>query len=258
MDIQNIQAHWPAAEIINPMGRAHVALLCEHASAFIPPGMDDLGLTAKDRYSHAVWDIGALDTARRLTARFDAPLVACGLSRLFYDCNRPPEAPDAIPARSEVIDVPGNRDLTDADRALRCQLAHDHFHAAAAFVLDSRTEWDALITVHSFTPVYKGMTREVDIGFLHDANDELAQRALAHAQKNSPYKVALNEPYSATDGVTYSLRKHAEARGLPSLMIEVRNDLVDALAGAEAMADHLYSILAPALDEMTNTSRGGA
>lgn len=243
---------WPTVEIVNPGGAGGMALICEHASALIPPDLRDLGIAPEHRLSHAVWDIGARDMGCRLAARLDAPLVACGLSRLVYDCNRPSDAPDAIPAQSEVVRVPGNEGLSAADRAARCRAAHDPFHAGVAALLDSR-DWQALVTLHSFTPVYRGQRRDLDIGFLHDADDRLARAVLARAEAAGRYRVALNEPYDMTDGVTYSLRKHGQARGLPNVMIEVRNDLIATLAGAQALADHLCDILVPALDDI----RGG-
>ena len=106
----------PAAEVVNPNGRAPVCLVCEHASAAIPSSLGALGLADADRYSHAVWDIGAEELARTLSRRLDAPLVLARVSRLVYDCNRPPEREDAMPARTETIDIPGNRDLTPAER----------------------------------------------------------------------------------------------------------------------------------------------
>lgn len=238
---------WPAVEIVNPGGTGAAALICEHASAFIPPDLRDLGIAPEHRRSHAVWDIGARDMGCRLAARLDAPLVACGLSRLVYDCNRPPDAPDAIPAQSEVVRVPGNEGLSAADRAARCRAAHDPFHAGVSALLDARRDWQALVTLHSFTPVYRGRRRDLDIGFLHDADDRLARAVLARAGAAGRYRVALNEPYDMSDGVTYSLRKHGGARGLPNVMIEVRNDLIATPAGAQALADHLQQILVPAL-----------
>ncbi|NND18222.1 MAG: N-formylglutamate amidohydrolase, partial [Silicimonas sp.] len=80
----------PAAEVVNPGGCAPICLVCEHASPAIPSSLGLLGLADEDRYSHAVWDPGAGDLARSLSERLDAPLVLGRVSRLVYDCNRPP------------------------------------------------------------------------------------------------------------------------------------------------------------------------
>lgn len=241
-----MQSDGPSAEVVRPEGGGPLVLACEHAACHIPAEYGDLGLSGPALRSHAAWDIGARDVALALSSLFDAPLVAGVVSRLVYDLNRPLDAASAIPAKSEVYDIPGNSGLSAEERAARHARWHDPFHAALAQVLDGR-RGGAFVTVHSFTPVYNGARREVEIGYLHDAGDGLARAALAAEEARGRYRSALNEPYAASDGVTYTLRKHGEARGLPSLMIEVRNDLIDTEDKARAMAGHLYGTLAAAL-----------
>ena len=126
-----------AAKTFGPQGRAPALLLCEHASNAIPAAYGDLGLDAEAMTSHAAWDPGALDLAQRISQDWGLPLVYGAVSRLVYDCNRPPEAPDAIPARSEMYAIPGNRDLTDASRAARAAACATSALAAAFLVLES-------------------------------------------------------------------------------------------------------------------------
>lgn len=244
----------PAVTVLNRDGAAPVVLLCEHASARIPARYQGLGLPAEARRAHIAWDIGAAEVAEALALRMDAPLVRCEVSRLVYDCNRPLEAPDAIPAQSEIFEIPGNRDLSAAERAARHAAIHDPFHAAAAEVLDhaqTRHARPALITVHSFTPVYRGTSRKVELGFLSDgAPTALSRAALAAEDQAGRYVARLNEPYDASDGVTYSLARHGTARGLPTLMIEIRNDLIDQTESAQSMAAHLEQTLGTALAQI--------
>lgn len=244
-----MQSAFPAVEIIRPKGQGPVVLVCEHASRAMPPAYGSLGLDEAAMRSHAAWDIGAMEVAVALSAMLDAPLVMGGVSRLIYDLNRPPEAASAIPDRSEIFDIPGNRNLSDQDRAARAAAIHDPFHNALSDLLDQRAP-TALVTIHSFTPVYNGVAREVEIGFLHDADGTLAKAALAAEEARGTYRAALNEPYTAADGVTYTLAKHGEARGLPALMIEVRNDLIDTSDTAEAMAAHLKDTLEAAMTQI--------
>ena len=60
---------------------------------------------------------------------------------------------------------------------------------------------------------------------------------------DGPLRVDLNAPYSAADGVTYTLAKHATARGIPSVMIEVRNDLLVSDADVSGVAAQLAAML---------------
>ncbi|WP_252945074.1 N-formylglutamate amidohydrolase [Oceanicola sp. 502str15] len=237
---------WEPAEVTRAEGRGPVVLVCEHASREFPQPWGDLGLGPEAAASHAAWDIGALDVAKALAALLDSPLVSARASRLIYDLNRPLEAHDAIPAKSEVYEIPGNIGLSAPERALRHKALHDPFHGRLTGVLDGR-ETDALVTIHSFTPVYRGVRREVELGFLYHEDARMAEAALAVERARGSYRAALNEPYAASDGVTYTLRKHGEARDLPSLMIEIRNDLIDTEARARDMAVHLMPALAAAI-----------
>lgn len=214
----------PAAELVNPHGTAPVCLVCEHASAAIPAALGDLGLADADRLSHAVWDIGAAALARALSDALDAPLVMARVSRLVHDCNRPPTAPDAIPAQAERIAVPGNGHLGAADRAARVAQVYDPFHRLLADTLDGFATPPALVTIHSFAPIWYGAPRAVELGLLHDTDDRLATRMAAGDAGG--LRAALNEPYSMADGVTHTLARHALPRGLDNVMIEVRNDLL--------------------------------
>lgn len=226
-------AFGPPVEVIDPGGAAGLVLVCEHASADIPPVLGDLGLAPDARHSHAAWDIGAAALARRLSQMLSAPLVEARLSRLVYDCNRPPKAPDAIPSRVEAHDVPGNRGLDAAHRAARAAAIHDPFHAALARTLADRPD-AALVTIHSFTPVWNGTPREVEIGFLHGADDRLAQAMLAAVPAG--WVAALNAPYGPSDGVLHTIDRHGTAAGRASVMIEIRNDLLATQAQQEAAA----------------------
>lgn len=244
-----------AAQTFGPEGRAPVLLLCEHASNHIPAAFGDLGIDAETRESHVAWDPGALDLSRRLSAAWGLPLVVGAVSRLVYDCNRPPEAPDAIPARSELHAIPGNQDLSDAARAARVSAVYEPWIAAVEAAID-RAGPQAIITLHSFTPVYFGQPREVQIGILYDRDTQLSDALLA--QDWGRFVVRGNEPYGPEDGVTHSLQRHALSRGLPNAMIEVRNDLLADPVGRESVFRTLSRNIAHALDRFGIVLEGAA
>ncbi|WP_375687006.1 N-formylglutamate amidohydrolase [Pseudooceanicola sp. LIPI14-2-Ac024] len=235
----------PPAECLNPEGTAGIVLVCEHASHAIPASMHGLGLSREARQSHAAWDPGALEVARAMSQALDAPLVASRVSRLVYDCNRPPDAPGAMPAQSELIEVPGNRDLLPAARAARTAEIYEPFRSLLAGILATRPG-AALVTVHSFTPVWFGQRRAAEVGLLHDADPRLAEAMLARAGI-LPAKAALNVPYSAGDGVTHTLKEHGDGR--PNVMIEIRNDLIATPAAARDMGGALASLVVASLGQ---------
>ncbi len=230
-------------------GAANVVIVCEHASYTIPPHYDDLGLDATDRQSHIAWDPGALGVARQIRQHLDADLIAGSVSRLLYDCNRPPEAPSAMPDKSEIYTIPGNLALTDAERIARTNAIYVPFRKALTEVLDFH-EHCILITIHSFTPIYRGVWRDCEIGVLHDADSRLANAMLAAVPNGFPFKIELNVPYSATDGVTHTLKTHAISRGWPNVMLEIRSDLIETTIQQDHMAAQIVSLLTAAVSKM--------
>ncbi len=241
----------PFFSIKNRDAAGAVVLVCEHASnAFPAPWDDGLGLSDDQRAAHIAWDPGALGVARGLAQALDATLIHARASRLIYDLNRPPNAPGAMPARSEVHDIPGNAELPMGERLARTRAHYIPFHAALADLLAERLaagRSPVLITVHSFTPIYFGQPRKVEFGLIHDADDRLAR---AIAAQDTGLVTRLNEPYSAADGVAHMLARHATPLGLPHAMLEIRNDLIATPQAQATMAARLAPAIRAAINEV--------
>lgn len=239
-----------AVAVHNRDGRGPVVVVCEHASNAIPVRFGDLGLRPELLASHIAWDPGALPVARGLSTAMDAPLVTGEMSRLLFDCNRPPEAPDAMPERSEIHDIPGNGNLSATERAHRINTIHDPFRDGVQGVLNRFASPPVIITVHSFTPVYRGQPRDVEIGLIHDSDDRLASAMMANAAKHTDQIVRLNDPYGPQDGVTHTLRAHALPIGAINVMLEIRNDLIRDVTEQSAMATMLTNWIAAACADL--------
>ncbi|MDO9524426.1 MAG: N-formylglutamate amidohydrolase [Gemmobacter sp.] len=240
-----------APVIENPGARGRVVLVCEHAANAFPAPWGDLGLSTDQKNAHVAWDPGAIGLARGLAARLDAVLVHAPVSRLVYDCNRAPNMPGAMPARSETYDIPGNAVITPQERARRTAAIYVPFHAGLHALLMDRVALGmapVVVTIHSFTPVYFGKPRLVEFGVIHDADDELSRNILRQALDQTSLRSALNAPYSAADDVTHTLRIQATPYGLPNAMLEVRNDLIATVQTQEAMADILGPVITAAVD----------
>lgn len=232
--------------VLNPEGQCSVVVVCEHASCFIPPAFNDLGLSEDALQSHAAWDPGALAVAQGLSQRLGATLVASNVSRLVYDCNRPPSAVDAMPQKSEAIVVPGNANLTPEQRSERAGKYYEPFRATLAGVITTKSA-PVLVTVHSFTPIYYGQQRAVEIGILHDTDARLAQAMMDIAPSYIQNKVELNQPYGPEDGVTHTLKEHALDAGYLNVMLEIRNDLIQSAQDQDTMATRIAAWVAEAL-----------
>jgi predicted N-formylglutamate amidohydrolase len=102
--------------------------------------------------------------------------------------------------------------------------------------------------MHSFTPVYHGRERAVELGILHDDDSRLADRMLEVAAEAPLYRTERNQPYGPEDGVTHTLILHGLSNGLRNVMIEVRNDLIADDTGQGVMADYLKGLLQQSLD----------
>jgi len=231
-------------------GTGPVVLVCEHASHAVPYHFEDALAPRDVLISHWGWDPGALEIANHLSRAFDAPLVSATYSRLVYDLNRPPASPDAMRERIENQSVPGNSDLKDAERNWRTTHIYEPFHAEVEALLESRQhsgQASVLVTVHTFTPVYFGRRRDVEIGILHDSDTRLADAMLASP---GPRNTKRNEPYRPEDGVMHTLTRHAIPRNLLNVMIEVRSDLVQSAEQQEAVADELAGVLRNALNSL--------
>jgi len=214
-------------EWVNAGGLSPIVLVCEHASNHIPAGLKGLGLSDADQKRHIAYDAGAAPVARLLSKLLDAPLILQRVSRLVYDCNRPPESPGAMPELSEVFEIPGNKALSPDARLSRTLQVYRPFHHALEVLLDERAAAarpSAMVSIHSFTRIYKGRKRDVDVGLLFDRDPWLANALV----KSFPgVNTQLNEPYGPKDGVLHLLNLHAAPRSLHHLMIEICNDLLE-------------------------------
>ena len=180
-------------------------------------------------------------------------------SRLVYDCNRPPESPDAMPVLGELTPIPGNeRSERGAKMLERIEAIYRPFHAAVSQVLDLRAAEKMpaiLVTIHSFTPVFKGNKRNLHLGILHDHDARFADRMLSVFGRTNDVVVKRNEPYGPKDGVCHTLNLHAGARGLLNVMIEIRNDLIVENAGQEKWGDCLADVLRQAVGENKDSTQ---
>jgi predicted N-formylglutamate amidohydrolase len=241
-----------AFELVNTEGRGRAILVCDHASPVIPRRLGSLGLSPEDRFRHVAWDIGAAEVARRLSGILDAPLALPGYSRLVVDCNRPLHEPDAFTTRSEDVAVTGNLSITDKEKAERAEAFFWPYHDALHRLVEARTAGDGvpvMVSVHSFTPVYHGEPRPWHIGVHYRWDNRGAEHALRLLREDGALTVGDNEPYPLALDEDYTVPVHAERRGMPYVLFEIRQDLIESEAGADAWAERLGELLGGLLTE---------
>ena len=241
-----------AFEAIPGMPRSRLLLLCDHASNALPPG--GLGLDPVLLSTHIAHDIGAAAVTRALAAAYGAPAFLGAWSRLLIDLNRGADDPTIVMKLSDGSIIPGNAQADAAEVARRIAAFHAPYHAAIAAALNGMAPAPVVISIHSFTPAWKGRPRPWEVGVLYDRDRRLAD-PLMRRLNEAGFTVGDNEPYSgALEGDT--LYQHGTLRGLPHALIEIRQDLIASGEAAQAFAMRLMPILDKALADLTSSSEG--
>ncbi len=227
-------------------GKSNFVIVVDHASRRIPRALGDLGLPAAELQRHIAWDIGALGVARRMAAALDASLVAQNYSRLVIDCNRDPTVATSIPTVGESIEIPGNRGLSGDEVAARRAEIFDPYHAHVRALLDERAAAGRptiLVAQHSMTDIFKGVRREMHAAVLYNRDRRFAGRVFDTLRSEPDLVIGDNEPYFVSDETDYTIPRHGEARGLPHVEIEIRQDLITDDAGQDEWARRLIRVL---------------
>jgi predicted N-formylglutamate amidohydrolase len=222
-----------------------ILLICDHASNLVPEGVD-LGVDAALFDKHIAIDIGAAPLTEALAVRLGAPAILATVSRLVIDLHRQPDHASLIPVASDGHAIQGN---LNADRAERVARFHAPYHRALAALI--RAERPTLLaSIHSFTPELESAgagTRPWHAGILYNRDRRAADPAVAMLRA-AGIETGDNEPYSGRV-LNATLNRHGEANGIPSLAIEIRNDLIRDTAGVARWTD----ILAPILTKISNS-----
>lgn len=239
----------PPFSLLNPDGGPSMLLLCDHASNYVPPQYNGLGLPAAAFARHIAYDIGAAHVTAALSRRLDAPAILAGFSRLLIDPNRGADDPTLVMKLSDGAIIPGNRSVDAAGVADRIARFYQPYHQAiAARILAARALGvaPAIISLHSFTPVFQGRGRPWQVGILWDKDGRIAQPLLASLRADGSLCVGDNQPYSG-ELVGDCMYQHGTKNGLPHVLIELRQDLIvensDVESWAELLAAHLRPIL---------------
>ncbi len=243
-------------------GRAHsgMVLLCDHASNFVPDDLAALGLPQAQFERHIGYDIGAAVVTRELAHLTGAPAVLTRFSRLVIDPNRGRDDPTLVMRLSDGAVVPGNARIDDAGIAERLRRFYEPYDAAIVAAIGAMTnagQVPAIVSIHSFTPVWRGIPRPWEIGLLYDRDRRLHDALMGELRQNSSLCVGDNEPYfGGLPGDT--IDRHATANGFANTLIELRQDLIAAPDDARAWARRLAPMLERAVQQAAGIKSGEA
>tara|TARA_B100000965_G_scaffold200764_1_gene167626 strand:+ start:42 stop:824 length:783 start_codon:yes stop_codon:yes gene_type:complete len=221
-------------------------VICDHASNNIPLEYRNLGISKKDIESHRAFDLGASEVASKLAILLSCNLVMTNFSRLLIDPNRGKDDPTLIPKLSEGKIIKGNLEISmsenDIERSKRILRFYLPYHKQINRFINKSLDngkTPKILSIHSFTPSWKGKKRDVDVGILWDKDDRLSKIFLS-SLKN--FKVGDNKPYSGRLK-NDTLFKHATSQGIPHVLIEIRQDLLKKEKDKLQWAEKIHNVL---------------
>jgi predicted N-formylglutamate amidohydrolase len=92
------------------------------------------------------------------------------------------------------------------------------------------------VSMHSFTPSLRSRpsARPWHVGLCIGVDSRFTQHVVNALRADSDLLVGVNEPYEVDMAREYAIPVHAEARGLPYVQFEIRQDLIGEKSGQKA------------------------
>ena len=241
-------------------------IICDHASNYIPPELDGLGLPKDELARDIAYDIGAFEVADRITALLDCPLVASQFSRLLIAPNRGLDDPTLVMKLSDGAIIPANRQLDPFHDKTAWQARIDDYYEpynqAIGQAIDKAQaagHVPIILSVHSFTPHWRGRKRHWHAAVLWDKDDRLRNLMVDYMSRQPNICFGDNAPYSG-QLKNDCLYRHGTKNGLPHALVELRQDEIGDAAGQAQWAAHMVAIMTQAenIDEMKEIRHFGS
>lgn len=222
-----------------------ILILCDHASNEIPPEYRDLGLPRAQLERHIGYDIGAAAMTEAMAETLGAPALLTNFSRLVIDPNRGEDDPTLVMRLSDGAVVPGNKNIDQAEIDRRIRRFYRPYDRAIQAALDASLKAKirpVIISMHSFTPIWRGHPRPWHAGILWAKDGRLSQALMGALRQDPALVVGDNEPYNgALKGDV--IDRHALANGFSNTLIEIRQDLIAKPEAARAWGHRLAEML---------------
>jgi predicted N-formylglutamate amidohydrolase len=196
---------------------------CEHAGNEVPEEYHHLFEHKPETLqTHRGIDIGALELTNTIAETMEQEAYLHTVTRLLVDLNRSVQSPTLFSEYTK-----------DQPRSVREHIFKKYYQPHRKRIEEKVTEIidqgdrAVHIGVHTFTPVWNGREREVDIGFLYDPTrkheDQFCRVWRKEVKDRCPgLCLKMNKPYRGTmDGLTTYLRSNHPAEGYLGIEIEV-------------------------------------
>jgi len=237
----------------NSDGDRCILLICDHASNALPATYGSLGLPPSELQRHIAYDIGAAEVARLVAQKLNAPLVMAMFSRLLIDPNRGLDDPTLVMKLSDGAIIPANRHVDRFHNREEWQSRIDRFytpyHTAISDAVTRAGQAGIaplIVSLHSFTPQWRGQARPWPVAILWDKDDRFAAHMRAYMDDFPDLLLGDNEPYSGRLK-NDTLYRHGTQNGLAHGLVELRQDEVATAEGQAFWAGHVANIIERAL-----------
>ncbi len=235
----------PIYHYLDARRRANILLCAEHAGVEVPAALGTMGLETGELHRHIGWDLGIDALVRRLNEQAGFPALLGRYSRLVADLNRPVDSPECVIEISDGTPIPANAGLSDAEYQARIDSYHQPFHQAFSECL-ARLEPGFILSLHSFVPMLRteGIPRPWHCGILYGSANGLARRCLAYLNGIPGLVVGDNQPYRVESDHDYTIPVHGDSHRIPTIIVEIRHDLIGNDRGRRYWADILCGMMA--------------
>ena len=196
-------------------------------------------------HTHWAWDIGVEHLVRELVRLGSSQAILARFSRLLVDPNRSLDRPDLIVSSIEDHELSFNQNITDEEREHRLEKYYRPYHNAFDEMVRIRSEAPdpfVLISVHSFTPIWKRNLRTMDVGLLFNGYEDIVQR-LDQAFQEQDFFTAQNEPYSGANGFMFSVYQKGQRYNVPHLELEFNQSLLCTPQRVSSIARRTFAAL---------------
>lgn len=226
-----------------------VLLSCEHGGNAVPPDYAHLFRDAGEALTtHRGYDIGALGVAMRIASTLACPIVFSTTTRLLIDLNRSLDSPSLFSEFSRVLPEDERGRVVDRFYA---PYRRNITQLVSSLIQSGRRV--VHVGIHSFTDMWEGRRREIDLALLFDearpSEASFCERwQLAMQAGSDGLRHRFNEPYRGSDdGLTTELRGRFTPDRYLGLEVEVRQGLLGNEAAQSEFGDLLVRGLAQAV-----------
>ena len=229
-------------KLVNKNEKSAILITCEHASNRLPPSFS---LPKRLINSHWALDVGISKVVDRVAEILDCTAIKSNYSRLIIDLNRHFHQETLIREKtSRTVPVLFNRNLSKKKIEERKNKIHKPYHDRIDSLvkeLKKHHKQIILICLHSFTPIYFGKPRHVEIGMMYNEHKRLAKH-IGEGLREFGYDVKYNEPYSAIKGEAYTAYTHGRHNDILWVEIETNNKLLRTKHGINKIAKDMAKV----------------